>query len=162
LRYSFTDATFRSDFSAYSHLNSEAAADGGAVRRAAVAIPRHSIKLRAGYEFTDRMAAGLNVMYFSDTFARGDENNADVNGRIPGYAVVNLDGQWRLRDRVTLALQVNNLFDRRYENFGLLGADFFTGPNGTFGPVSGVAPANTQFRGPGAPRELRLTLRYRF
>jgi len=57
-----------------------------------------------------------------------------------------------LTPRVTLFAQVDNLFDRRYANFGLLGTNVFTGPGRSFGPAAGIAPMAEQFRAPGAPR----------
>ncbi len=165
LRYSLTDATFQSAFSAYSPHNSEAGADGGiAVRPGShiPAIPRHTAKMRVGYEYDERIGVGANVTYTSSVYARGDENNGDTHGRIPGYAIINLDAQVRIAQRLLLTAQVNNLFDRKYENFGLLGANVFTGLNRTFGPAMGAEPASAQFRGAGGPREFRLALRYQF
>jgi iron complex outermembrane receptor protein len=52
---------------------------------------------------------------------------------------------------VMLFAQVDNLFDRRYANFGLLGANVFTGPDRSFGPAAGVAPVAEPFRALGAP-----------
>ena len=80
------------------------------------------------------------------------KNNADRNGRIPGYFVVHIDAQWQLSPRIALFAQVDNVLDRRYANFGLLGSNAFTGPDRTFGPAAGVAPAIEQFRALGAPR----------
>jgi hypothetical protein len=45
--------------------------------------------------------------------------------------------------------RINNVFDRRYFNFGVVGENFFTGPDHTFGPIVGLGPAAEQFRGPG-------------
>jgi len=55
---------------------------------------------------------------------------------------------------------VNNVFDRRYSNFGVVGENFFTGPGRTFGPAVGVEPVAEQFRGPGAPFGAWLGARY--
>jgi hypothetical protein len=54
------------------------------------------------------------------------------------------------------------VFDRRYYNFGILGENFFTGPNRTFGPAAGDDPRTEQFRGPGAPRGIWVGARYAF
>ena len=50
---------------------------------------------------------------------------------------------------------MDNLFDRRYRSFGLLGRNFF--PAGSFDPG---AAAPEQFAVPGAPRSVWLALRY--
>ena len=81
---------------------------------------------------------------------------------MPGYAVVHVDAEYRLTRSVTLFAQVDNLFDRRYANFGLLGANVFTGPDRTFGPAQGIAAANEQFRALGAPRGIWAGVRVSF
>jgi outer membrane receptor protein involved in Fe transport len=161
LRYSYIDATYRSSFSVASPNNSSAAdVDGDGTPdlifvspgNRIPGIPRHQFKLRADYAFTPAIRAGINVLAFSDQYARGDENNQDVNGPVPGYAVVNLDASWQVTRQVELYGLVSNLFRRNYSNFGTLGSNFFTGDGFTyFAGTAGAAPVPTQFQGPGAP-----------
>lgn len=155
LRYNLIDARFRSTFEAASPNNSEADTAGGIIVHPGdriPGIPAQSAKLRIEWDATPRLAIGASVAGASSQYARGDENNADRGGRLPGYAVVHVDAQYRLTPSVTLFAQVENLFDRRYANFALLGSNVFTGPGGTFGPASGAAPIAEQFRALGAPR----------
>jgi outer membrane receptor protein involved in Fe transport len=63
--------------------------------------------------------------------------------------VVHLDARWRATRRVELFFLVDNVFDKRYANVGVLGRNFFLGPGRTFSAQSAVAE---QFLGPGAPR----------
>ena len=164
-RYSYIDATFQSPFAEQSPANSSAGADG---RIQVVAgdripgIPRHAAKLRLDYDFTEQWSAGVNLLATSAVYARGDENNHDANGKIPGYGVVNFDTQYRVGNGLHVFARVNNLFDRRYANFGVVGENFFTGPNRTFGPAAGVDPRAEQFRAPGAPRGIWVGVRYEF
>jgi iron complex outermembrane receptor protein len=44
----------------------------------------------------------------------------------------------------------------------VLGQNFFTGPDHTFGPSAGVDPRNEQFRGPGTPFGIWIGVRYAF
>jgi outer membrane receptor protein involved in Fe transport len=120
------------------------------------------VKLRLDYDFTEQWSAGVNLLVTSAVYARGDENNRDANGKIPGYGVVNFDTQYRIGKGLHVFARVNNLFDRRYANFGVVGENFFTGPNRTFGPAVGVDPQAEQFRAPGAPRGIWVGLRYEF
>ena len=160
-RYSLIDATFQSAFAVSSPANSSAIdSDGNGspdlifVRpgNRIPGIPRNQFKLRAGYAFTSAINAGVNVVAFSDQYARGDENNQDVHGPIPGYAVVNLDASWQVLPQVQIYGQISNLFNRKYSNFGVLGQDFFTGRNFTYYDTTpGAAPVPAQFQGPGAP-----------
>ena len=160
--YSYVSAKFESPFALNSPSNSAADASGAIQVRPGdriPGIPQHSLKLRLQYNFGDRAALGANVIYNSSVFARGDENNRDVNGRIPGYAVVNLDARYSVAKGLDLFARVANLFDRRYSNFGILGQNFFTGPGRTF---DGTNPVNEQFRGPGVPRGAWVGLRYQW
>jgi hypothetical protein len=61
-----------------------------------------------------------------------------------------------------LPARVNNAFDARYYDFGILGENFFTGPDHSFGPAAGVAASVSQFRGPGAPLGAWVGVRYAF
>jgi outer membrane receptor protein involved in Fe transport len=120
------------------------------------------VKLRAEFDASDRWTLGATVAYASSQYAQGDQNNQDTHGRLPGHTVINLDTQFQLAKNLQLVANVTNLFDRRYQNFGLLGANAFTGPNRTFGPALGIDPVSEQFRGVGAPREFWIGLRYAF
>ena len=99
-------------------------------------IPSDSVKLRVGYEPNEKIAIGANIVYASPQYALGDDDNADVHGRLPSYSVVRLDARYQLNAEVQLFMQVSNLFDRRYQTLALLGANAFTGPGGSFGPAA--------------------------
>jgi outer membrane receptor protein involved in Fe transport len=163
--YSYIDATFRSAFLAASASNSTADADGAIAVEPGdriPGIPSSTAKVRVDWKITDRWALGGGLIYASSQYAHGDENNQDVHGAVPSYIVVNLDTQFRMTPDLQLFASVSNLFDRPYQNFGLLGANAFTGPGRTFGPAVGIEPAAEQFRGLGAPRGFWLGLRYTF
>jgi iron complex outermembrane recepter protein len=150
-RYARVDATFRSPYTAHSPFNSSANANGDIAVHAGhriPGIPRDALKLLARYALGDA-AFGARLGLYSGQFARGDENNADLNGRVPGYAVVGLDAHWDLAHGWRLYATVENLLDRRYESFGTLGANFFAGPQNAFDAANVRAE---QFRTPGAPR----------
>jgi len=123
-------------------------------------IPRHIVKLRAEYAAT-RYAAGLNVTGQSNQVARGDENNQDVNGPLPGFVLVSLDARLDISSSWHVFARVDNLFDRRYFTFATLGTNVFTAPGNVFDPT-GTTWRSEQFRTVGAPRgawvgvELRL------
>jgi outer membrane receptor protein involved in Fe transport len=165
LRYTFLDATFRTPFEESSPANSTADDDGVievAPGNRIPANPRHVFKLRADWAAMPNLFIGANVVTSAGSYARGDENNQDVNGQLPGYTLVNIDGRYLVSKRFEVFARVNNVFDRRYSNFGVVGENFFTGPNRTFGPAAGEDPEAEQFRGPGAPRGAWLGVRYSF
>jgi len=161
-RYSYVSAIFKSPFELNSPSNSTADANGTIHVRSGdriPGIPQHSLKLRLQYDFGEQAALGANLIYSSSVFARGDENNQDVNGRVPGYAVVNVDGRYHAAKGLELFARVANLFDKRYSNVGVVGENLFTGPGRTF---AGTNPINEQFRGPGVPRGAWVGLRYQW
>jgi outer membrane receptor protein involved in Fe transport len=165
VRYNAIDARFRSTFRAASPSNSEADADGAIIVRSGdriPGIPVHSATMRLDWQVAPNAAFGASLVAVSSQYARGDENNRDRSGRIPGYFVVHLDAEYRLTQQVTLFAQVDNVFDRQYANFGLLGSNAFTGPNRTFGAAAGVAPLPEQFRALGAPRGIWAGVRMTF
>jgi hypothetical protein len=52
---------------------------------------------------------------------------------------------------------VKNLLNKKYSTFGILGENFFNGPNHTF---DSGATTNEQFLGLGAPRGVWVGMRY--
>ena len=140
-------------------------ANGSIAVRAGNRIPgvaQHTFKLRLEYEVQAGWTAAANLIHASGVWARGDENNSDAHGRLPGYTLLNLDAQARIGPSLTVFAGVNNVLDRDYHNFGLLGSNYFTGPGRTFGPAYGSAPLSEQFVAVGTPREFRAGLRYTF
>jgi len=165
LRYSHIDATFRSTFIAASPANSTADADGGIVvypGNRLPGIPADSFKLRADLDLPAGWSMGASVVAAAGQYAHGDENNRDSHRRVPGYVVLELDARWRPTRSLEIFATVDNLFDRRYENFALLGANVFNGPDRSFGPALGLAPTPEQFRALGAPRGAWVGVRYAF
>ncbi len=158
--YSYIRATYRSTFVEQSASNSSANAQGNITVKPGdriPGIPQNTLKVRFDYAVTPGWNIGANVLYRSAIFARGDEDNQDVNGQIAGYAVVNLDTTWQVTKQLQLFARVDNLFDKRYTDFGVLGQNFFNGPGHTF---SGNDVTNEQFVGVGAPRGVWVGLRY--
>jgi outer membrane receptor protein involved in Fe transport len=164
LRYSHIDATFRSTFSAFAPNNSSADENGAITvtpGNRIPGIPADSFKLRAEYEHGP-FQVGAGLIAASSQYAHGDENNGDVNGKVPGYAVVNLDARYEVTRQLAIFALVSNLFDKQYYNFAVLGENFFTGPDRSFGPALGIDAVPEQFRAIGAPRGIWIGLRYSF
>ncbi|GBG15946.1 TonB-dependent receptor [Novimethylophilus kurashikiensis] len=150
--YGFVDATYQSDFVVGSPSNSTA--DGAGKIPVTKGdkipgIPRQTLKLRVGYEVTSNWSVGSNVVMAAGQYARGDENNKDINGKVPGYTVVNLDTHYAINDSWKVFAKINNVFDRDYETFGVLGTNIFNGQD-------------EQFRSPAAPRAGWVGVTYEF
>ena len=158
--YSYVRAEFRTPFRMLSPNNSssDAAGDIQVEPGARIpGIPRSQLKLLAEWTYAPRASAGFGWGWFDRQYVRGDENNRDVHGPLPSYAVAQAFMRYRPSRHWQLSLKVDNLFDRRYSSFGLLGRDFFTGPGNTYDPA-GATPE--QFVAPGAPRSIWLALQY--
>ena len=163
--YSYVDATFQSSFTASSAANSSADADGTIqVGKGSTipGVPRNMLKLRLGYEISPVWSVGSNVVAASSQYVRGDENNKDSHGKIPGYTVVNLDTRYSISRNWKVFAKVTNVFDRDYETFGLLGANVFTGPGNSYSSNPADWNASDQFRSPGAPRAGWVGITYEF
>ena len=162
LHYSFVDAVYHTGFIGNSPANSSADANGAITVQRGNRIPgvaRHSLKLRLDADATSDWRIGASLLVASGVYARGDDNNLDANGRVPGYAVVNLDTRWKLTRQVSLFARIDNALDRRYANFGVTGTNVFTGPARSF---DGTNPRAEQFRGYGAPRGVWAGVQYGF
>ncbi|MBK4735199.1 TonB-dependent receptor [Noviherbaspirillum pedocola] len=158
--YSFIDATYQTSFAESSPSNSSADTNGEIQVNSGnriPGIPQHSFKLRLDYDITPQWEAGANIVAVSGIHARGDENNADSRGKLPGYAVINLDTRYTVKKGWDVFARVSNLFNRQYANFGVLGQNVFTGPGRSFDPDN---PLAEQFRGYGVPRAVWVGTRY--
>ena len=162
--YQFLDATFESPITFHNEANSSADANGDIHVRSGdkiPSVPRHVLKLRAAYDFLPEVNVGMTMIVNSSVYARGDENNQDVNGKVPGYAVFNMDANWRFHSSWSAFAKVSNLFDKDYATMGVLGTNAFTGSGRTFDTT--IANwTSEQFSSPGSPRAAWIGLRYEF
>src|SRR5665213_2420541 len=149
LTYSYVDATFQSTFEVNAESNSTADADGNILVRPGdriPLIPRHTGRLVLDYDFNKQWLLGGTLILASGSFLHGDENNANVaggtngagafvsptgTGWIPSYAVVNLQGTYRVGKRVDLFARLVNALNKEYATAGFLTSNTFN-PNGTF------------------------------
>ncbi|CAB3683733.1 TonB-dependent receptor [Paraburkholderia rhynchosiae] len=158
--YSYIDATYRSGWAESRPSNSSADANGNISVKPGdhlPGIPANTVKLQLDYAATAKWKVGANLTWRGGIYAQGDENNQDVNGKIAGYLLLDLDTSYQVTKQLQVFANVTNLLDKRYASFGTLGENFFNGPNHTF---DGANPSNEQFVGPGAPRGFWVGLRY--
>lgn len=152
--YSYVKATYESTFDVNS-INGIVTVNSG---NKIPGIPEHQFKLRGEYNVLPTWVVGASVVAFSSQYMRGNENNADADGKIAGYAVMNLDTRYTFGNTGWQAFaKVNNVFDTDYASGGLLGSNMFDAA-GTFDGVG----VKDRFVAPGAPRAGWLGLRYEF
>jgi catecholate siderophore receptor len=98
-------------------------------------VPRHSFSMWTRYDFTKQLGAGLGVIARSKSYA-----SISNLVKLPGYARVDAAVFYQITDDIEAQLNVENLF----------GADYFA----TAHSDNNIAP--------GAPRNLRATVRFGF
>lgn len=140
-------------------------------------VPRNIVKAAIGWHPRPALSFNLDMIGVSGSYARGNENGLHQpdgvyylgEGKTRGYAVFNFGADIRPLKRVTLTLQVNNLFDKQYTTAAQHGATGFDA-SGNFvarpfsGPViKGDRPLlGSTFYAPGAPRSAQVGAKLRF
>jgi iron complex outermembrane receptor protein len=149
LNYSLVDATFRSPLTLPSPSNPFADANGNIQVMPGDRLPGIPLnQLKAGIDWHpfDKCTIGAVVIYFSDQYLRGDESNQ--NAPLPGYAVLNLHGSFKVTEHIELFATISNLTDAKYATFGAYGDPTGVGAPGV--PTSGIGVDN-RFIAPGVP-----------
>ena len=143
LNYSFIDATYRTATTLNTALGPVAVQPGDRIP----SIPQQSLKLGGEYEILDGWFFGGDLQYASNQFARGDDNN--THAPVKEYVVVNLNTRYEVTRNVEVFAMARNVFDARYETFGVMNRNFFTGQGERFvgpgAPIGGWAGVRVQF-----------------
>lgn len=109
--------------------------DGDTAGRRVAQVPRHALSLWNRYEVSDSLGVGLGVIHQTKSFA-----NISNTVVVPGFTRVDAGIFLRLADGIDAQLNVENL----------LGADYY------------AAAHSDQNIMPGAPTNVRLTLKFAF
>ncbi len=147
LNYSLIDATYLTPFVAQSpsHPNASGTGDIPVSRGDHIpGIPQHSVKFSTDVDVIKSWTVGLNVIFNSEQFLRGDEGNLDTP--LQGYTIVNLQTEYRFNEHFTIFGRLDNLFNQRYNNFGAYGE------TGSVLDNIGIDERDTRFVGVSAPR----------
>lgn len=120
--YSYIEAEFAADFQVLSP-NHTFADDAGEISVSngdrIPGIPRNQFKLSTDYTVREGLSFGLDLINNDDQMIRGDESNQ--LDPVSGYTIVNLRARFAYSDQLELFAKVDNLFDKEFETFGLLG-----------------------------------------
>ncbi|WP_332670876.1 TonB-dependent receptor [Aromatoleum sp.] len=171
--YTFLDATFQSSACLLAENNSTEGEGGCPDDEIRVGrgdrmpgLPRHNLKLGVVWRADDALRVGADLVAYSSRYVRGNENNrhrpdAEFGGRgkVPGYAVVNLNADYRLARGWTVFGRIDNVFDRRYATAGALAENPFVGAGSAFA-TDPEQWRHEQFIAPGAPRSAWIGVRY--
>lgn len=185
--YTFLDATYRSSevLDGSSNSSNEAAEDGFPGVEGTIEVgrgdriplvPRQILKVFTDVDLFRWWSIGADVTAVGGSLARGNENGEHEAdgvyylgpGRSAGYAVVNLNTEFRPAAGIKLFVQVNNLLDQRYSTAAQLGATGFNDAGNLEGrpfpaDANGDRPVrHATFYAPGAPRYVIAGVRYSF
>lgn len=115
-------------------------------------IPRQQGRATLGWE-DEQLDLELELLARGNSRYRGDEANVDAR-TIDPFVVANVTATWTPASRLSLFAGIDNLFDRRFETFGVYGES---------DEVLGAAYEDARrFVGPGAPRRFEAGVRLRF
>ncbi len=104
-------------------------------------LPEHIFKASLGVELWKKASLTVDGLYNGAQYLRGDEANS--TSQLAGYWLFNLRTEIKLDPHFTIFARVNNLFDHKYNSFGVYGnASDLLGPEYNDG----------RFVSPGAPR----------
>ncbi len=154
LQYSYLAATFRSPLLEPSPANPFQDEDGNIqvnVGDQLPLIPKNRVKLGADVAVLPGWSVGGTVSYIGPSFYRGDE--ANLNPELPGYTVASLRTSYRITKNVQVFANIQNLFDRRYSTYGILGDPTGVGAPGV--PADGEfgdPDVDPRFQSPAMPR----------
>jgi iron complex outermembrane receptor protein len=155
LDYSLVDATFRDEFSVNSPNHPLAEDEEDAALEVPVGsripgISKHQANLGLDWRVSDSLRLGTDLNWRSGVYLRGDEVNA--LRRTPSYLLIGLRGDFRITNALGVYARVENLFNQKYETFGLLGE-----PDEVFEDFD-----EPEFYGAGPPRGIWVGVRLNF
>ena len=151
--YTYLDATYQASFLENSANHPDADEDGLIAVHSGDRIPglpRNSFKLGGDYTVWKGLSIGGDVIANSGQYMRTDE--ANLLNQVPGYAVFNLRAAYAFNEHVSIFGRIDNVFDRKYYTFGILGQ-----PDNVFPDFE-----DPRFYGPGAPRGGWIGMRVAF
>ena len=156
--YNYLEATFEDNFKALSPNHTFADENGEISIQAGASIPgipKQQFKLIGDFQISNQLEVGFVFQASSEQYFRGDESNQLPS--ISGYTTTNLRANYTLSSKLNFFARIKNVFDKEYENFGLLGED----PSELDAPiVQGMSIP--RFLGPAMPRAAYLGLSYFF
>lgn len=114
-------------------------------------IPEHIFKAALSVDLWKKVSLGISGQYSGQQFFRGDETN--MTKPLSGYWLFNGTAEYKITKNFALFGKVNNIFDVRYNTFGVYGQA---------SEVLGDKYDDGRFVSPGAPRAgwigVRLTM----
>jgi outer membrane receptor protein involved in Fe transport len=162
--YSYLDATYQASGTLFGGERDIAVTPGTKI----AGLPEHTLKMNADWRVTPKFTLGGTLITTSSITTQGNEdglvgpdnlNTAPVNAKVDGYTVFHLHANYEAAKGLDYFGRINNVFDTRYETYGLMGLSAFDASGSSVG--AGNETVN-RFVAPGAPRSFMVGLRYRY
>ena len=118
-------------------------------------MPKHTFKAGINQNFNSNLSAGLNMIYSSGVYLRGDESN-QLKKTNP-YIVFNASSSWKPMNNFEIFARIDNLLNSKYETMGVLGEASSSEVRvpiselGDTGSGTAVGVLDPRFLSPGAP-----------
>ena len=99
--------------------------------------PKHTANVGLAYQITEKWGSNVNVSYVGNRIDSYFDEATYVSSRVkmPSYTLVNLGVNYQLSQNLTVYANLNNLFDKKYENiisYGQDGRNVYVGLKGSF------------------------------
>ncbi|MDK7280883.1 TonB-dependent receptor [Haemophilus seminalis] len=90
--------------------------------------PKHTGNLGLAYQITEKLGSDVNVSYVGKRLDSGDF-------KMPSYTLANFGVNYKVADSLTIYANLNNVFNKKYENvlgYGQDGRNVYVGLKGSF------------------------------
>ena len=101
--------------------------------------PKHTANVGLAYQVTEKLGTNANISYVgkrTDDYYGPAPSYTQYKGvKLPSYTLVNIGANYQLTDNVNIYLNLNNLFDKKYESitrYGQDGRNVYVGLKGSF------------------------------
>lgn len=130
--YSYLDATYQNNVVLQNALGPVTVRVGDHIP----SLPPYLVKFGVDYEVLKGWFFGGTLLYNASQYLQGDYNNQFP--KVSGYVTVNLNTHYNVSKNVQLYALALNIFDERYQTFGLVNRNAFSNPTGN--PSAFVMP----------------------
>ena len=114
-------------------------------------LPEHLFKASLSVELWKKASLSINGIYSGTQYLRGDEANSQP--KLAGYWLFNLKGEVKIDPHFSIFGQVSNLFDHKYNSFGMYSDPTLNGA---------LSYTDRRFVSPSAPRAGWVGIRLSF
>lgn len=161
--YNYLDATYQSDGLLFGGEREITIKRGTRI----AGLPEHTLRLSADWRSTEKLSIGGTVLMTSSLVTQGNEDgkiigDETVDAKVKGYALLNLHANYAAQKGLDYFARVNNVFDTRFESYGMIGMSAFDASGNRIVMNAGDEGTVNRFVAPGAPRNFMVGVRYRF